>query len=77
MLEDVDCFESEQDVVENVGIFLADCCHAKQVIMSTATSTLVYVGDKFEILVTDPHHKTVTTILYHQHDRSPSRLMDS
>ena len=31
MLEDVDCFESEQDVVENVGIFLADCCHAKQV----------------------------------------------
>ena len=31
MLDDVDCFESEQDVVENVGIFLADCCHAKQV----------------------------------------------
>ena len=31
MLEDVDCFDSEQDVVENVGIFLADCCHAKQV----------------------------------------------
>ena len=31
MLDDVDCFESEHDVVENVGIFLADCCHAKQV----------------------------------------------
>ena len=31
MLDDTDCFDSEQDVVENVGIFLADCCHAKQV----------------------------------------------
>ena len=26
MLDDIDCFDSEQDVVDNVGIFLDDCC---------------------------------------------------
>merc|ERR1711953_1218428 len=30
MLDDVDCFEEEKDVVDNVGIFLDDCCGASQ-----------------------------------------------
>jgi len=35
VLDDVDCFESEQDIVENDGIYLADCCHAKQVCLNS------------------------------------------
>ena len=30
MLDDVDCFEKEADVVDNVGIFLDDCCGASR-----------------------------------------------
>ena len=29
MLDDIDCFDSEADIVDNVGIFLEDCCEAK------------------------------------------------
>jgi len=46
MLDDVDCFESEHDVVENVGIFLADCCHAKQTDIEDLCGRLWKMMDK-------------------------------
>jgi len=30
MLDDIDCFDCQEDIVDNVGIFLEDCCGAKQ-----------------------------------------------
>ena len=44
MLDDIDCFDSETDIVDNVGIFLEDCCDAK----SDDIAALAKAGLKLE-----------------------------
>ena len=46
MLDDVDCFESERDIVEQVGIFLADCCGAAQTDIEALSQRLWEMMDK-------------------------------
>ena len=46
MLEDVDCFDSERDIVDNVGIFLADCCGAAQDDIEALSTRLWSMMDK-------------------------------
>ena len=61
MLDDVDCFDSEQDVVENVGIFLADCCHAKQVCLHLECTFSFF--SRCETLISDRYRRLVRSFM--------------